>query len=129
MANSETVAELQRFIETQKFSADAWKRRMLNPSDTAMCQRMEALLNDMARKVLALVQADAKPSMVASAIASALRSTSTMEFDTEEREFICDEISRMAKIANVKVGNTLNRWLYGAFLGTLINLFRGPARG
>jgi len=109
MPNSQTGAEIQTFIETPKFSPEAWKRRMVNPSDARMCQRMEAVLNDMARKVLPLVQVSAAPSMIKSVIASSLRSTSTLEFDTEEREFICDEIERLARMANVKVGNVLNR--------------------
>ena len=125
---AETVAELHRFIETPKFSADGWKRRLVNPSDARMCQRMESVLNDMAKGVLALVQSSAAPSAIRGAIASSLRRTSTLEFDTEEREFICDEVERLARIAGVKVGNVLNRWLYGPFLGTLINLFRGPPK-
>ena len=128
VANSQIVAELEKFIGTPKFSADCWKTRLANPSSDQMCQRMESLVNDVARKVQHLVQAEATPSTIKGAIASALRSTRTHEFDTEEREFICDQIERVARIANVKVGNVLNRWLYGAFLGTVINVFRGPAK-
>jgi hypothetical protein len=128
MANSELAAEIQKFIETPKFAPEAWKRRLVNPSDARMCQRMEAVVNEMAQTVLTLVQADAAPSSLKSAIASSLRSTSTVEFDTEEREFLCDEIERLARIADVRVGNILNRWLYGALLGTLINISRGPPK-
>ena len=128
VANPQIVAELEKFIGTPKFSADRWKASLVNPSSDQMCQRMESLVNDVARQVQLLAQAGATPSKIKAAIASSLRATSTLEFDTEEREFICDEIERLARIAHVKVGNILNRWLYGAFLGTVVNLFRGSAK-
>jgi phosphate uptake regulator len=89
---------------------------------------MEAVMNDMATKLLELSRKNASAIALRQSLASSLRSVSSIEFDTEEREFICDEVARLGRIVNVKVSNALNRWLYGALLGTFINVFRGPAK-
>jgi hypothetical protein len=55
---------------------------------------------------------------------AALRNWKAHEFDTEEREFICSEVSSIAKVLGLRMGSQLNLWLYGRLLGTLVNLGR-----
>ncbi len=123
-----TQDHLRQFIKERKFAAAAWEQRGLNPSRSTVCDRMEGLLNDMAEKLLAMPTTNYSPRACERAIGSSLASISSVDFDTEEREFICDEAARLGRIVNAKISNTLNRWLYGIVLGTLINLFRGPAK-
>ena len=87
------------------------------------------MFNDVAARLLAQTQADPSPQALKRVLTQFLSSTRRSEFDTEEREFVCDEVSRVARIVNVDVSGNLNRWLYGPLLGYLVSRSRRKSTG
>ena len=45
-----------------------------------------------------------------------------LDYDTEEKEFICDIFHELATIVNIDFNENLNKWLYGSFLITLMKI-------
>lgn len=52
---NEQLKQLQTFREKHKFAVSEWEKRGLNPSDPALCFKMETLLNDCADSLIDLV--------------------------------------------------------------------------
>jgi hypothetical protein len=44
------------------------------------------------------------------------------DFDTEEKEFICDLFFELAQILNIDFKDNLSKWLYGSALSTLMKI-------
>lgn len=44
------------------------------------------------------------------------------DFDSEEREFICEYFSQLSQIVSVDIADKLNGWLYGKGLNTLLKV-------
>ena len=45
-----------------------------------------------------------------------------LDYDTEEKEFICDLFHEIATTINVDFKDNLNKWLYGSLLTTLLKI-------
>ncbi|MEI9946453.1 MAG: hypothetical protein WDN26_19810 [Chitinophagaceae bacterium] len=45
-----------------------------------------------------------------------------LDYDTEEKEFICDLFHELSTIADIDFKDDLNKWLYGSVLTTLLKL-------
>ena len=119
---------LEDFLAERKFGDAAWQRRGLNPSPTALSARLEAMFNQVAAKLIAETRVNASQPALRGVLTSFLSTTNRSDFDTEEAEFVCDQVARLARIVNVDVSAPLNRWLYGPILGTVVNLTRGRSR-
>jgi len=122
------VEALEQFIAEHKFSDTAWQRRGLNPSPPALCARLEGMFNDVAAKLAAQSGAGASQKELRRTLTSFLNTANRSDFDTEEGEFVCDQVARLSRMVEVDVAAALNRWLYGPILGTLVNLTRGKAK-
>lgn len=119
---------LEQFIAEHKFADAAWQRRGLNPSPPALCAKLEGMLNQLAAQLAAQSAAGASPTEFRRTLTSFLSGAKRSDFDTEEGEFVCDQVARLSRVVNVDVGKPLNRWLYGPILGTLVNLTRGKPK-
>jgi hypothetical protein len=118
------VQAIEAFIAEAKFANAAWERRGLNPSQPALCARLESLLNDAAAEVVAKTRSGASKSDLKTALVAFVQRTNRSEFDTEEAEFFCAEVTRLARLVEVDVGTSLNRWLYGFLVGFIANMTR-----
>jgi hypothetical protein len=116
---------LEQFLAEMKFAEAAWQRRGLNPSPPALCAKLEAMFNEVASKLMAESRVNAPRHVLKGVLTSFLSTANRSDFDTEEAEFVCDEAARLSRIVNVDVSTSLNRWLYGPILGTVVNLTRG----
>jgi hypothetical protein len=116
---------LEQFVAERKFADAAWQRRGLNASPPALCARLEVMFNEVASKLIAETCANASQQVLKGVLTSFLSTANRSDFDTEEAEFVCDQVARLSRIVNVNVSAPLNRWLYGPILGTVVNLTRG----
>lgn len=117
-----TLDKLNAFRKLDKFSSSAWEQRGLNPSDDEMCNRLQNLLNDCADNLIEATNSDFKPRQLKSILKSCLDSVNSSDYDTEEREFICDYFDQLSKIVSVDFKDNLNSWLYGKVLNTLFKV-------
>jgi hypothetical protein len=117
-----TLDKLNAFRKLDKFSSSAWEQRGLNPSDSEMCNRLQNLFNDCADNLIEATNSDFKQRQLKSILKSWLDSVSSSDYDTEEREFICDYFDQLSKIVSVDFKDNLNSWLYGKVLNTLFKV-------
>ncbi|MBT9395562.1 DUF4844 domain-containing protein [Hymenobacter sp. NST-14] len=117
-----TLDKLNTFRKLDKFSTSAWEKRGLNPSDSVMCNRLQNLFNDCADNLIEATNSDFKPKQLKSILKSWLESVNSSDYDTEEREFICDYFDQLSKIVSVDFKDNLNSWLYGKVLNTLFKV-------
>jgi hypothetical protein len=119
---SSVEAELLAYLKRSKFgNPDAWLGRGLNPSPPHVTARMELLVNEVCTAALAAVREGRSAKQLEALVVGALRRHKAGSFDTEDREFIADEVNSLAQIVGVRVAPALNSWLYGPVLGWLIN--------
>ncbi len=117
-----TLDKLNAFRKLDKFSTSAWEKRGLNPSDSEICNRLQNLFNDCADNLIEATNSDFKPRQLKSILKSWLDSVNSSDYDTEEREFICDYFDQLSKIVSVDFKDNLNSWLYGKVLNTLFKV-------
>jgi hypothetical protein len=110
---------LNSFIEKDKFSFSAWEERGLNPSNIELSDRLQRVFNECAMSLTIEVNSDLKPSKLKSILKKTLDSLNSSDFDTEEREFICDYFLQLSEIISIDFKDNLNNWLYGKVLSTL----------
>jgi hypothetical protein len=116
--------ELSTYVATPKFADPAaWLKRGLNPSSPEVQARMELFVNTVALSVLAARQRNASSAETRRAVLEPLRAVKAAAFDTEEREWLCAEVAKVAKLAGVSVNHELNEWLYGKLLGAWLRLW------
>ena len=117
-----TLDKLNAFRKLDKFSTSAWEKRGLNPSDSEICNRLQNLFNDCADNLIEATNSDFKPRQLKSILKSWLDSVNSSDYDTEERDFICDYFDQLSKIVSVDFKDNLNSWLYGKVLNTLFKV-------
>jgi hypothetical protein len=114
--------KLKAFKKLDKFSTSAWEKRGLIPSDSEMCNRLQNLFNDCADNLIEATNSDFKSKQLKSILKSWLYSVNSSDYDTEEREFICDYFDQLSKIVSVDFKDNLNSWLYGKLLNALFKV-------
>lgn len=123
MSNKQTTLDkLNAFRRREKFSTSEWEERGLNPSDNEMCAKLQNLFNDCADNLIEATNSDFKPRQVKSILKRWLDSIDSSDYDTEEREFICEYFDQLSKIVSVDIKDNLNSWLYGKVLNTLFKV-------
>lgn len=113
------VEGLKSFGRTRKFSALAWKKRGLLPPSSEVSQRLELSFNTLATQLLLLVGNNASSIDLAAKLNDGLHSLDAADYDTEEREFICDLFADLASLLGLSISVKLNTWLYGDTLGDI----------
>ncbi len=123
MTDKQTALDkLTAFRKQDKFSTSEWEERGLNPSDSEMCNSLQNLFNECADNLIEAINSQFKPRELKSILKNWLYSVNSSDYDTEEREFICDYFDQLSKIVSVDFKNNLNSWLYGKTLSTLFKL-------
>ena len=123
--------KLTAFRRRDKFSASAWDQRGLIPSDSEMCSRLESLFNDCVDNLIDAVNSNLNPKQLKNILKSGLGNFKSFDYDTEEREFICDYFFQLSNIIEVDFKDNLNNWLYGKVLNSLFkvtSLFKGQEK-
>lgn len=123
MNNKKTILkQLQAFRQLDKFSTSAWNDRGLNQSDAELCERLEQLFNKCADNLIEAVNSDYSRRQLKNVLKSNLQNFRSSDYDTEEREFICDYFFQLSNIVSVDFKDNLNSWLYGTVLNTLFKI-------
>lgn len=118
------IEKLIAFKERDKFSTNAWNERGLNPSGTELCLQMADLFDFSVDELIRGINGGYSVRQLKSVLKSSLGRFNRLDYDTEEKEFICDLFQELALIVNVDFKGRLNIWLYGSGLNLLMNLFR-----
>lgn len=123
--------KLKKLRLKTKFSDFEWEERGLNPSNEELCLKMETLLNNCLDEIIILIEKNESKQRIKKTLKKGLSSFDSREFDTEEKEFICDYFFEISKIIELDIKNDLNSWLYGKglnFLLKLTDLFKKPEK-
>ena len=125
------LEKLEEFKQRDKFSTSAWNERGLNPSDSEMCSRLESLFNSCTDNLIFSINENHDPKRLKKLLKNGLKDFNSFDYDTEEREFICDYFFQLSQIVKVDFKNNLNNWLYGRVLNSffkITSLFKGQDR-
>jgi len=117
-----TLSKLYAFKKRDKFSNSAWEERGLNPSNNETCEKLQSLFNDCADNLIEAIELDLKQNKIKGILKDWLGSVNSQDFDTEEKEFICDYFDQLSKIVSIDFKDNLNNWLYGTVLNTLFKV-------
>ncbi|UII20534.1 DUF4844 domain-containing protein [Fulvivirga ligni] len=123
--------ELQRFLKKNKFSNSEWENRGLNPSSLELSQKMYELLNDCCQNLIVLSENGATNKAFKKELKKGLATFNKADFDTEEREFICDYFLELSQIVEVNFKDELYKWLYGSLLNGMLkvaSIFKGSSK-
>lgn len=130
MTNSK-LYKLKYFLEKKKFSDVEWEKRGLNPSNPELCEQMENKLNVCLISLINLIENHTSQNDLKKILYKGLKSFDKTNFDTEEKQFICDYFYEISKCIEVDFKNDLNKWLYGSILNSLLKfseLIRGKEK-
>ncbi|CAD5249380.1 MULTISPECIES: DUF4844 domain-containing protein [unclassified Imperialibacter] len=122
--------KLQKFLKKDKFSTSEWENRGLNPSSVELCQKMNELLNNCCQKLIELSKTGATNKAFKKELKNGLSTFNKADYDTEEKEFICDYFLELSQILDVNFKDELNKWLYGSLLNGMMkvaSIFKGSA--
>ncbi len=120
--NQETVQRLTQLREKRKFTDSEWDKRGLIPSDSEKVNEMTRLMDFCLDELLVDIRSNSTERQVKNTLTKGLKRFKTNNYDTEEKEFIGDEFHKIGSILGLDISDTLNSWLYGSILGTIINL-------
>ena len=113
---------LTAFKLRDKFSDQAWNNRGLNPSSSEISSNLTRLFNLSADELIEAVQNNASEKQLKSLLKSQLSKFNKHDYDTEEKEFICELFFELAQIVNIDFKDNLSSWLYGSALTTLMKI-------
>jgi len=121
--HSNTVIEqLNQFRLRDKFSPAAWEERGLMPSAFELCQKLTFFFDTMADKLINGIKQEYSQEELLAIFNSQLNSLKQADYDTEEREFICDLFFQLGSIIDIDIRDTLSEWMYGPLLTKLMKL-------
>ena len=116
------VDNLLLFKQRDKFSLSAWNDRGLNPSSVELCDQLTKLFNSSADNLIKAISNQYSGKQLKLVLKSELDNFNNLDYDTEEKEFICDLFHELATIVNVDFNDSLNKWLYGSNLTSLMKI-------
>jgi gas vesicle protein len=116
------IDQLKAFRQRDKFSTQAWNKRGLNPSSTELSARLTQLFDECADALIAAVQSNKSDKQLKSVLKAQLSKFNKRDYDTEEKEFICDLFYELAQILDIDFTDNVSRWLYGLTLTTLLKI-------
>ena len=89
---------------------------------------METLFNDCVDSLIDLVSHNQSGRLIKKELKTGLDRFNKMDYDTEEKEFICDYFYELSQILNVDFKDNLNNWLYGLGLNTFMKVISALKR-
>ncbi|MCG2612585.1 DUF4844 domain-containing protein [Flavobacterium sp. SM15] len=114
--------KLKYLLEKKKFADSEWEKRGLNPSSSELCEQMENKLDLCLSSLINLVEHNSSQSDLKKALRQSLKTFDKSNFDTEEKDFICDYFYQISKSIDIDFKNELNKWLYGSVLNSLLKI-------
>jgi hypothetical protein len=114
--------KLKYLLDKKKFADSEWEKRGLNPSSSELCEHMENNFDLCLNSLINLIGNNSSENELKKDLRKGLRSFDKANFDTEEKEFICDYFYRISKAIEVDFKNDLNKWLYGSVLNTIFKI-------
>ena len=101
MTDNQIVLEkLKIFRNLNKFSDSAWQERGLNPSATEMSNRLEKLFDECTDDLIEAVTKSFSSRQLKIILKIKLENINSSDYDTEEREFICDYFNQLSNIVS-----------------------------
>lgn len=123
MQSEKDVTErLTAFRNRDKFSYEAWQDRGLNPSNAELCSKLTTLFNQCTDALKDAVDQKVSDSQLKRIIKIHLSNFKKWDYDTEEREFICDLFLELASILKIDFSDEIDRWVYGWLLNSLMKI-------
>jgi len=113
-------SKLKYLLEKKKFADSEWEKRGLNPSSSELCEKMENKLNQCLNSLINLIEHNSSQNDLKKSLRQSLKTFDKSDFDTEEKEFICDYFYEISKSIEIDFKNDLNKWLYGSLLSTVL---------
>jgi hypothetical protein len=118
----ETIEKLTNLRASKKFTDSDWKKRGLNPSDSEKVNEMIQLTDLCMDELFATIKSNPTEEEIRKILTNGLERFKTSYYDTEEKEFICDEFHKIGSIVGLDISDNLDEWLYGKTLSTIIEL-------
>jgi hypothetical protein len=116
------IEQINLFRIREKFSDQAWNERGLNPSDPEVCSKLTRLFDEVCQDLLGKMNKGCTKKEIKAVLKSGLKKFARKEYDTEEREFICDLFFELATILEIEFKEEISIWLYGRALTFLQKL-------
>ena len=116
------IDKLRAFTLRDKFSTEKWEERGLNPSSYELCQNLNTIFNSVVVELIGLINNGRADKELKSALKVNLKKINKNEFDTEERDFICDLFFELGDILEVDIKSELNKWQYGVLFSNILKL-------
>lgn len=113
---------LKFLLDKRKFAESEWEKRGLNPSSSELCEHLENNLNLCLSSLIVLVEGNSHSKILREDLNKGLRRFDKSNFDTEEKEFICEYFYEISKVIKVDFKNELNIWLYGSLLNSILKI-------
>ncbi|MDJ1504771.1 DUF4844 domain-containing protein [Xanthocytophaga agilis] len=123
----DVIAQLQTYRQKDKFSEESWKKRGLIPSPKEVSLAMSTLINDCLDEVLGKDPQSVTNAEWQNLLINNLAKVSRMEYDTEEREFLCDCFAYIADLLDIDFGLALDSFMYGADMARSLALDNAPS--
>lgn len=114
--NEKVVDNLKKYIKNGFFSPEHYGRLVIVPNNYGVCKMIEELLSICIKEIIIAIQKNANKKQIKEALKKGLKRFNKMQYDTEEREFICHCFYLISDIVEVNFENELNEWLYGKIL-------------
>jgi hypothetical protein len=108
------VDQLTAFRDRDKFSDNAWNNRGLYPPDSEISLTLTSLFNSCADILIDAVQKNSSQKALESLLQSQLSKFNQLDYDTEEKEFICELFFELSQILNIEFADNAMTWLYGS---------------
>jgi hypothetical protein len=127
--STQILVQLDNFRRKDKFTDAEWSNRGLIPSNTDLSLKMETLLNQCADSIIDLVKKNASDKLLKRELIKGLSRFNKLDYDTEEKEFICTYFDDLSKILDIKISSNLNAFMYGWLLVLIMkihNVFSNP---
>jgi hypothetical protein len=116
------IDNLIEFKQKDKFSIKAWNDRGLNASSSEMCTKLTQLFNSTADNLINAINEKSSSRQLKTTLKLDLSKFNKLDYDTEEKEFICDLFHELSNMVDIDFKDNLNMWLYGSVLTTLLKL-------
>ncbi len=111
--NIAKISLLSELKTKNKFTAEAWEERGLNPSGPEIINAMNQVVDKLIEKIIIGLKADYDEQALKQIIKQVLVKVDEFRFDTEELELLCDWIEALACLVNININKELNKCLYG----------------
>jgi hypothetical protein len=122
--NKDQIDKLIAFKNRDKFSTQLWNERGLYPPGDEICQAMTKLFDSCADNLIASINHNASKRQLKSVLKEGLSGFNDPDYNTEEKEFICDIFYELTTITDIDFKDDLSNLLYGPALTTLSKIYK-----